>query len=287
MTIHFGTVKPGTTLYIPFHTFDSNDPSASVTISGLATTDIEVYKDGGTTQRASDSGYALLDTDGIDFDGTTGIHGISIDLSDNTTDDFYEAGHQFMVVIASITVDAATVNFIAATFDIGYPGALLNTVIATRTDATNFILETGSADDDAYNGCVVYIHDQASAVQFEIGYCSDYDGGTKTLILEADPGVFTTVAGDNISLFPPSYGNMIADHVLRRQYTNARQSSFGDTVLFRSLLGAVGKLVNRWAISGSTLTVYQEDDSTSTAPGGTQTITGTAGADPITQIDTD
>ena len=55
---------------------------------------------------------------------------------------------------------------------------------------------------------------------------------------------------------------------------------------FRSLLGAIGKLVNRWAISGATLTVYQEDDATSSAPGGTQTITGTAGADPITQLDT-
>ena len=55
---------------------------------------------------------------------------------------------------------------------------------------------------------------------------------------------------------------------------------------FRSLLGAVGKLVNKWAISGSTLTVYQEDDATSTAPGGTQAITATAGADPITTLDT-
>lgn len=37
-----GIVQPGTTLYIPFHTFDSNDPSASVTMTGLATTDIEI-----------------------------------------------------------------------------------------------------------------------------------------------------------------------------------------------------------------------------------------------------
>ena len=44
--IDLGTVRPGTTLYIPFNTFDSNDPSASVTITGLAATDIEIYKDG-------------------------------------------------------------------------------------------------------------------------------------------------------------------------------------------------------------------------------------------------
>src|SRR3990167_3033538 len=94
-----GTVRPGTTIYVPFHTFDSNDPSASVTITGLATTDIEIYKDGSVTQRASDAGYALLDTDGIDFDGITGIHGISIDLSSNATAGFYASGSQYWVVI--------------------------------------------------------------------------------------------------------------------------------------------------------------------------------------------
>lgn len=80
--------------------------------------------------------------------------------------------------------------------------------------------------------------------------------------------------------------NKIADHVLRRTYANARTSSDGDAVNFRSLLGAVGKLVNKWSISGSTLTIYQEDDATSTAPGGTQALTTNAAADPITGVDT-
>jgi hypothetical protein len=80
--------------------------------------------------------------------------------------------------------------------------------------------------------------------------------------------------------------NKLADHVLRRTYANARASSDGDALSFRSLLGAIGKLVNKWAIAGTTLTVYQEDDVTSTAPGGTQTITATPGADPITTLDT-
>jgi len=70
-----GLVKPGSTIYVPFATYDSNDPSASVTITGLAVTDIEVYKNLGTTQRSSDSGYTLADTDGIDIDSVTGIHG--------------------------------------------------------------------------------------------------------------------------------------------------------------------------------------------------------------------
>lgn len=77
--------------------------------------------------------------------------------------------------------------------------------------------------------------------------------------------------------------NKIADHTLRRTFANARSSSDGDAVSFRSLLGAIAKLVNRWRISGTTLTVYQEDDSTAL---GTQVLTGTAGADPITEVDT-
>lgn len=117
MTIHLGYVAAGTTIYIPFHTFNSS--GASVTITGLAVTDIEIYKNGSVTQRSSDAGYTLLDTDGIDFDGITGIHGFSIDLNDNTDAGFFAAGNFYWVVVSSITADSQTVNFVAATFFIG------------------------------------------------------------------------------------------------------------------------------------------------------------------------
>src|SRR5687767_9711908 len=124
-----GTVHPGKTIYIEFDSFGSS--GESLTLSGLAVTDVEVYKDGGTTQRASDSGYTLLDTDGIDFDGVTGIHGLSIDLADNTTAGFWAAGSHYRVVISSVTINTQTVSFTAATFRIGYENAILNTTIAT------------------------------------------------------------------------------------------------------------------------------------------------------------
>jgi hypothetical protein len=203
MVRDLGLVAPGTTLYIPFHTFDSNDPTASVTLTGLATTDIEIYKDGSVTQRASDAGYALLDTDGIDFDSITGIHGISIDLADNTTAGFYAAGSQYWVVIASVTVDAATVNFVLCTFRIGQPGAVLNTTIASLSSQTSFTLTAGPAEDDALNGCVCRLHDVASAVQAGFAVVSDYTGGTKTVTLAAGT-TFTAAATDNISFFPPA-----------------------------------------------------------------------------------
>lgn len=118
MTLALGTVPAGTTLYIPFSSY-AGSTGASVTLTGLAVTDIEIFKDGSTTQRASDAGYALLDTDGIDFDGITGIHGFSIDLSDNTDSGFFAVGSQYWVVVSAVTVDSQTVNFIAAVFRIG------------------------------------------------------------------------------------------------------------------------------------------------------------------------
>jgi len=58
-------------------------------VTGLAVTDIEVYKGTSMTQRASDNGYTLLDTDGIDVDSVTGIHAFSIDTGDNSDSGFY------------------------------------------------------------------------------------------------------------------------------------------------------------------------------------------------------
>jgi hypothetical protein len=210
--IDLGTVRPGSTIYIPFATF-AGATGAPITLTGLAAGDVLIYKDGGTTERASTSGVTLLDTDGIDFDSKTGIHGVSINLADNDTADFYAAGSRYFVVIGDITVDSQTVRFVAATFRIGYPGALHDTTIATLASQTSFTLTAGSADDNAYVGWLAVIHDAASAVQVELGYVSAYTGSTKTVTLAADPAVFTVAAKDNISLFPPANVRAIAGTV--------------------------------------------------------------------------
>src|SRR3990172_7446360 len=108
-------VPAGDVLPIFFDTFDGGT-GASITMTGLAVTDIEIYKDGSVTQRASDAGYVLLDTDGIDFDAITGIHGFSVDTGDNTDAGFYTVGAWFTVVVSVVTVDAQTVSFVAAQF---------------------------------------------------------------------------------------------------------------------------------------------------------------------------
>lgn len=156
MTIHLGSVPASSIIYIPFHTFDSN--GASITLTGLLVGDIEIYKNGSVTQRSSDAGYVLLDTDGIDFDGITGLHGFSIDLADNTDAGFYAAGSFYMVAVSAVTVDTRTVNFWAATFFIGPVAAnvtqWLGTAAATPTvagvpevDVTHLVGVAQSATD--------------------------------------------------------------------------------------------------------------------------------------------
>lgn len=137
--MNLGDVPAGSTLYVPFATY--NSAGASVTITGLAVTDIEIYKNGSVTQRASDAGYALLDTDGIDFDGITGIHGFSIDLSDNTDAGFYAAGSVYWLVVSAITVDSQTVSFVYY-FTIDKANVLRPTTAGRTLDVS----ATGEAD---------------------------------------------------------------------------------------------------------------------------------------------
>jgi len=113
---YLGDYLVDSTVYIYWDTFNSSN--ASVTQSGLAVTDIEIYKNGSMTQRASDAGYTLLDTDGIDLDGGAGNHGVSIDLSDNTTAGFFARGNDYLVIVNAVTVDGQTVRFCATTFSI-------------------------------------------------------------------------------------------------------------------------------------------------------------------------
>lgn len=113
--INFGPVPLGAVLPVFFSSY-AGSTGASVTLTGLAVTDIEIYKGTSMTQRASDAGYTLLDTDGIDVDGTTGIHAFSIDTGDDTDAGFFASGSFYTVIVSAVTVDSQTVNFIAATF---------------------------------------------------------------------------------------------------------------------------------------------------------------------------
>ncbi len=110
---------------IPFNTFDSNDPSASVTITDLVDGDIEVHADGDTTQIATDGASVI-----INFAGETGSHMILIDSS---VDAAYTTATEYAVKIVGTTIDGATVNAWIGTFSIERSGGALATALLTNT----------------------------------------------------------------------------------------------------------------------------------------------------------
>ena len=120
LTVHtpqnLGDYQADETLYIIFNSFDSS--GSSVTLTGLLVTDIEIYKNASMTQRSSNAGYTLIDTDGIDLDSTTGVHGFSVDLSDDTDSGFYAIGNDYFIVVNAVTIDGQSVSFCVATFSL-------------------------------------------------------------------------------------------------------------------------------------------------------------------------
>lgn len=215
------------TFPIYFDTFDSN--GASVTLTGLAVTDIEIYKGSSMTQRASDAGYTLIDTDGIDVDTTTGLHGFTVDLSDNTDAGFYATGNDYIVLVNSVTIDSQTVTFIAARFSIqnryasknlagsvwditqsshltagttglymALAGAVfVDTTVTGTPTSTTFQLTAGSAIDDFYNDQLIYVLSGTGVGQARP--ILDYTGATKTVTID-EAWVTTPAAADRVAI---------------------------------------------------------------------------------------
>ena len=107
---YYGDFAEDETVYIPFNTFSSDDPSASVTITNLVDADIKVHKDGSVTQIVTDGA-----TIAIDFDSITGNHLITVDTSAHAD---YATGSDYLVRIEGTTVDGATINAWVGSFSI-------------------------------------------------------------------------------------------------------------------------------------------------------------------------
>ena len=193
-------VPAGDVLPVFFSTYGGTN-GESITATGLAVTDIEIYKDGSTTQRASDAGYTLLDTDGLDFDSLTGIHGFSIDTGDNTDASFYTVGSWFTVVVSAITVDTQTVSFIACQFRLmaaedaaGYP----KTTIKSGTGTGEISLSSGRVliQSGIQKGAAL------TKFQFLMTDSTNHDpatGLTVTGTVSKDGGAYATISPDSIT----------------------------------------------------------------------------------------
>jgi hypothetical protein len=114
---YYGDFAEDDTVLIPFNTFSSDDPSASVTITDLADADIKVHKDGSTDEIATDGASVA-----INFDSITGNHLITIDTS---VDAAYSTGSEYAVRIEGTTVDGATINAWVGAFSIERAGGAL------------------------------------------------------------------------------------------------------------------------------------------------------------------
>jgi len=204
---YLGDFAPGSEVYVWFNTFTSDDPSVSVTATDLIDTDIVIYKDDSLTQRANAAGTAI----DIDVDTFPGVHKFTIDTADNTVGDFWEAGHDYACVAVGITVDAGTINAVVATFSIANrrtAGQMAQSSIEGLVDQDTFTLTAGevSADNDAYNDCLIVITDQVTKIQKAVGYISDYTGASRTVQLYAAPlqTAFTMAIGDSVEIFATS-----------------------------------------------------------------------------------
>lgn len=158
---------------------------------------------------------------------------------------------------------------------------------------------SASSTNDFYKPGLIVIE---SSFGTQFARIDSYNGSNRDVTL-ATPLATQPSSGDTVTILPwasvrvtdietgaldangisAAAANKLADHAWRRTYANIRASSDGDAIVFRSPLGAVAKLVNKWAIAGSTLSLHHEDDTTVI---GTQAVIGTAGADPITTLDT-
>lgn len=185
MTINYGkreaggltASNPGDTLYIPFASY--NDSGDSEALSGLAVTDIEIFKNGDVTPRATDSGYSILTDTGM-YGNRPGLYRFRIQLF-NTADDtgFFDRGSQYHVAIDSITVDGKTVRFFPAVFEIDR--ARVNVMeIGTDTGAANWLKQTyasGFADTGIQNRLDKIQSDTDTGIQSSVHVTSFSDTG--------------------------------------------------------------------------------------------------------------
>lgn len=150
MISYYGDFAEDDTVLIPFNTFTSDDPSASVTITNLVAADIKVHKDGGTTEIATDGA-----TIAIDYDGITGNHLITIDTSAHAD---YTTGSEYSVRIEGTTVDAATINAWVGAFSIERAGAALALAKAIKVVTDKFVFTVANQVDanvESFNATTV------------------------------------------------------------------------------------------------------------------------------------
>ena len=113
---YFGDFPDNDTVNLPFNTFSSDDPSASVTATQLTDSDIYVHKDGSATPIATDGATIDIDAPGV------GAHMVTIDTN---ADAAYVTGSEYAVRVDGVDVDGGTINAWIGAFSIERAGGAL------------------------------------------------------------------------------------------------------------------------------------------------------------------
>ena len=98
---YMGDYAVGQIVYIYFNTFDSNDPSASVTITNFANTDVHIHKDDSLTQRNNAAGITVRTAGGANTVFADLLSTAAGDGKNNTVKLIGSTGDHFIVVAQS------------------------------------------------------------------------------------------------------------------------------------------------------------------------------------------
>lgn len=180
---------------------------------------------------------------------------------------------------------------------------IVRTGTAQAGGATTITLDAAaSAIDDYYLNAYIRITNNSPAnVLGQTRQITDYVGSTKVATVfpwGTNPSVAST-----FEIIVPfgvicaagvdqQTADKIADHILRRPFSVAKASADGDALggltgsgaKLRTLLGVIAKMTNKVGpAAGGILPIYEEDDATTF---GSQTLTTSPTAEPVTSVDT-
>jgi len=185
--------SPGDTLHFNFNGY--NDSGDSEAVSGFAVTDIEVFKDGAATARATDSGYSLISDTGQMGD-RVGLYRFRIQLF-NTADDasFYANGSWYQVAVDSVTIDGKTVRAWVGSFEIGEPRANVVQIDGDTGSADVLAKATNGEGGVSFSAGINMNSSSDTGLNQRLSQIqSDVDTGLRTHISDVDTGLHDTIA---------------------------------------------------------------------------------------------
>jgi len=184
---------------------------------------------------------------------------------------------------AAISGDSVAADNLEKEYDgTGYGIVMQRTTIATLASQTEFTLTAGSADDNAYQRCIVVIEDASTPAQKAIGFVDDYVGSTKTVFLFPDPGIFTIAAGDIVTLIAdPSVKPVLPNVQLTVAGSGNVTANIGTGGITSSTF--TGNAINAAALAADAVTEIRSVANGTADSGSTTTMVDAA----LTQADTD